>query len=93
VPDAASDDPVCIFAREFFGVSAKIRVRRTVCVALERDGGHGGDGTRRQLLFKVIILPLSLGQSETPAIVVNDDGDVVRAGLENLDRSISGFSA
>jgi hypothetical protein len=39
VPDAALDDPMLVFAGEFAGVGAGVRVRRTVGVSLQGDGG------------------------------------------------------
>ena len=77
MPDAAFDDPVRILPGELLGVRAWLRVRRTVGVALKRDGRHGDDRTRRKLLFEIVILGLPLGESEAPAIVMNDDGDVI----------------
>jgi len=41
VADAAGKCPVQVLAREPRGVVGRIRVRRTVRVALERDGRHG----------------------------------------------------
>jgi len=39
VTDAAGDRAVRVFAGEFLGVGARLRMRRAVGVALERDGG------------------------------------------------------
>jgi hypothetical protein len=61
MPDAAFDDPVRIFPCEFLGVSAGVRVRGAISVALERNGGNGDDWARRELLFEVVILRLPLG--------------------------------
>ena len=40
VPNAARDDPVLIFAREFPGIGTGLRVRGTIGIAFEGNGGH-----------------------------------------------------
>jgi hypothetical protein len=40
VPDAALDRPVLVSARKFLGIGGGVRVRRTVGVTFEGDGGH-----------------------------------------------------
>jgi len=77
VSDAAFDDAARVLARELFCVSAGIRVRGAIRVALERDGGEGDDRTRRKPLFEAVILRLPFSQSESPAVVMNDYGDMI----------------
>src|SRR5215831_2427222 len=78
VSDPAAYGAVLVFAGELRGVRGRIRVRRAVRVALECDGGNGDDGTRRQLGFQISVFGFAVGEPESPAIVVDDDGDVIR---------------
>ena len=78
VPDAAGKGPVRIFAGEFPGVRTGLRVRRSVGVAFEGDGGYADDRTLREPLFQIVVLRFAFGQSEPEPIIVDDDGDVVR---------------
>ena len=78
MPDAALDMPVRIAARELLCVGAGIRMRCAVGIALERDGGHADGRTRSQPLLQLVILRLPFRQAKPPAVIVNDDGDVVR---------------
>ena len=57
VPDATVDDPVRIFAREFLGIGARVRVWCAVGVTFEGDCRHGDDWTCGQLLFQIVDKP------------------------------------
>src|SRR5262245_28917418 len=72
VPDAASQEPVHVLAGECLCVGSRIRIRRTVSIAFERDGGHGDDRTRRKLFFEIVVLRLAVGQSKPPPVVMDD---------------------
>ena len=48
-----------------------------VGVAFHGDGRHGDGRKRRQPLFEVVILPLTIRQAKPPAIVVHHDVHVV----------------
>ena len=78
VTDAAGDSPVLIFAREFLGVSARIRMRCTIGVAFHGDRGDGDDRNFGKPLFQIVIFRLAFGQAKPPAVVVDHDVDVVR---------------
>jgi hypothetical protein len=41
VPDTARDSPMFVWAREFLRVGTGVRVRGTIRIAFERNGGHG----------------------------------------------------
>src|SRR5262249_44030425 len=78
VPDAALDDPMRVFAREFLGIGTAVRVRRAIGIAFKGDGRHGDDRTYGKPLFKVVIFPLAFGQADPPAVTMDDDADVIR---------------
>src|SRR5215208_2661746 len=56
VPNAARDDPVRIFAREFLGIGTGVRVGCTIGISFERNGGHGDDRTFGKLVFQMVLL-------------------------------------
>ena len=89
VPDAALDGPVLVSAREFLGIGTRIRVRRAVCVTFHGDRGHSDDRTCSKPFFQIVILRLAFSQCLPPAIIVDDDGDVVGV-LEGLRAAIEG---
>ena len=64
VANAAFYEPVGVFAREFLGVGARVRVRRTVGIALERDGRCGDDGAFGKPPFQIIIFPLTFSPDQ-----------------------------
>src|ERR1700722_526264 len=85
--NAALDDPVSIFAREFIGIGTGIRVRCTVVVTFKRDGRHGNDRACGKPFFEVIILRLALCEILPPAVVMDHDGDMIW-GVEGRSTSI-----
>ena len=88
--DATLDNPECIFTGEFFAIArVVVRVRRAVGIAFKSDCRHGDGWSLKQFLFKVVVLRFSLSQVEPPAIVVNDDGDVIGV-VEGLRGAIVG---
>src|SRR5215470_11877284 len=66
-----------IFAGELLGVRGGFGMRSAVGVTFHGDGRNGNDRRFREALFDVVVLALTVCESEAPAIVVNDDGDVV----------------
>ena len=78
VPDAARDQPVRIFAREFLGIGTRVRMRRAIGIAFEGDGGHRDDRAFGKPLVQIVIFRLAFSQSEPPAIVMDHDGDMIR---------------
>ena len=90
MPDAAGDDPEGIFAREFFAVgSVVVGVWRAVGVTFENDCGHCDHWACSELLFILIVFRLAFSKVEAPAIVVDDDGDMIRV-VEGLCGAIVG---
>jgi hypothetical protein len=59
VPDAALDEPVCIFAREFLGVGTGIQVWCTIGITFEGNGGHGDYWTCGKALLEIVIFRLA----------------------------------
>ncbi len=53
-------------------------MRRTVGVAFKRDRWQADHGTQSELPFQFVILRLTSGQPQPPAIIVNHDVDVIR---------------
>ena len=78
VPDSAGQVAVNVFAGKLRGIGRRSRVRRAVGIPLERDGRHADDRTARKPILEAVIGRLAFSQTEAPAIVVNDDADVIR---------------
>jgi hypothetical protein len=78
VPNTALDEPERIFAREFLGVGTALRVRCAGGVVLKGNGRHGDDRNLGKLLFQIVVFRLAFSQPEPPAIIMDDDGNVVR---------------
>src|SRR3979490_2157270 len=78
VPDAALDEPVRIFAREFLGIGTGIRVWCTIGIAFKGNGGPGNDRAFGKPLFQIVIFRLAFSQAEPPAIIMDYDADVIR---------------
>jgi hypothetical protein len=78
VPYAALDQPMRIPAGEFLRVGTGVRVRGTVGVALERYGGHCDHREFSKPPFEVGVFRLPVSQAEPPAVIVNDDSNLVR---------------
>src|SRR6516164_738817 len=85
------DRAVRIISRKFLGVSGGFGVWCTIGIAFERDGGYRDVGPCRQVLLQILVPGLALGKSQPPAIIVNDDGDMIRiveSGRTALERSL-----
>ena len=78
VPNATLDEPVLVPAREFVRVRAGFQVRCAIGITFERNSRDGDDGALRERLFKLGIFRLTLSQAEPPAVIVDDDVDVIR---------------
>ena len=89
VSDATLDRSVRIGAGELRGICAWVRMWCAVGVTLERDGGHGDDRTFRELFLRLAVSSFAVGESQSLAIVVNRDRDVIRV-LEGRDAAIEG---
>lgn len=62
VPDAACNEPVFIFAREFAAIRCIDGVGRAVGIAFHGDCRNGDNGTGGESLFEVVVLRLALRQ-------------------------------
>src|SRR5258708_16506728 len=78
VPDAARDYLVFIAAREFPGIGTGVRVWCPIGIAFQVNGGHGDVRTFGEPLFQIVVLWVSLSQSEPPAIIMDHDADMIR---------------
>ena len=76
--DAARDNPVCVFARELFAIRVAVRVWRTIGITFKGDRRHGDDRTFGKPILQIIVLRVAFGQADSPAVVMDHDGDVVR---------------
>src|SRR2546425_9682899 len=56
VANAALDDSVRIFAREFLGIGTAVGVWCTIGVTFKGNGGHGDDWAFGKSLFQTVIL-------------------------------------
>ncbi len=63
VPDAALDDPVRVFAREFLGIGTGLRVWCTIGVTFKGNGWHGDDPAFGKPLFQIVIFRLAFSQA------------------------------
>ena len=53
-------------------------MRCTIGITFHRYGGHGDDRTFGQPFFEIIIFRFAFGEALPPAVVVDDDFNVVR---------------
>jgi hypothetical protein len=63
VLDAARDDPVRIFAREFLGIGTSIRVWRAIGITFKSNGGHGDDRPFGKPLFEIVVFRFQPGSA------------------------------
>jgi hypothetical protein len=78
VSDAPRDRSVRVFAQELVCVCAWIRVRCAVGVAFECNRWNRNRRALGQAAFKIVISHLAFSQTEAPAVIVDDDVDMVR---------------
>src|SRR6266536_1960311 len=78
VPDAALDHTMHIFSRELLGIGAAVGVWCTIGITFKGDRGHGDDRTFGKPLLQIVIVRLAFSQSQTPAVVMDDDADMIR---------------
>src|SRR5262245_61875736 len=78
VPDATLADPMCVFAREFFGIGTGVRVWCAIGITFKGDSGHGDDRTFGKPFFKVVIFPLAFSQADPPTVIMDYDTDMIR---------------
>jgi len=73
----AFEDSVRVFARESSGIGFSVR-GRAVEIAGNGDRGHSDDGRFKQFLFQIVVPWLAFSQAQPPAVIMNDDADVIR---------------
>ena len=64
---------------------------RTIGIPFEGNGGHGDGWAECKPLFQLVVLWFALCQAEPPAVIVDDDRDMVRI-VERCRRAIEGSS-
>src|SRR5947209_5372940 len=67
---------------------------RTVGITFKGDGGHGNHGSCGQPLFQIVIFRLTFSQADPPAVIMDDDLDVIRiveGGCATLERRVVEF--
>jgi hypothetical protein len=90
MPDAATDDPILIVAREFLAVERVVGiVRRPIGITFHANGGNRDRRSWRQLRFQGVVLRFAFHKSLAPAVVVDNDIDVVGV-VESRRRTIEG---
>src|SRR5258708_25337226 len=78
VADAARDEAVLVFAREFLGIGGRIRVWCPIGITFKGDGGYGNDRKVGKPLVQICISRLALRQVQPPAVVMDHDSDMIR---------------
>lgn len=76
--DAALEIVVSIFPGEFAGISCGVRMRRPVGITFQRNGWYADRWRRGKLLFQLRILWLAGGCTYAPAIIMDDNGYMIR---------------
>jgi hypothetical protein len=69
VPDATTDDPAFMFAREFSPIGRWGNMGRTIGIPVEGSGRHSDDRSSGKPLLEIIVLRLAFRQTDPPAIV------------------------
>ena len=72
------DRPVRVFARELHAIRFGFRVRRAIGVAFQGNRWHRDNQALGQPLFKMVVFRFAVRQAQSPAVIVDDDGNVVR---------------
>ena len=78
VTDPPTHVAMNVFAGELRGIGSRRRMRRAVGVPFERDRRYGDDRSNSKPTLEGVIGRLPLSEAEAPAIVVNDNADVIR---------------
>src|SRR6516165_2778795 len=73
----ALQDSVRILSRELLSIGGAVR-GRTIEIAANRDCGHIDDRSLEEPLFKMFVGWLAFGQTQPPAVIVDDDAHVIR---------------
>ena len=90
----ALQNPMRIFAREFLGIEFFRTGLRTVEITSDSDCRYGDNGTLERLLFQIVISWLAFRQAQLPAVIMDNDGDmirVVKGRCGAVERSIIGI--
>src|SRR5215813_13023814 len=78
VPYATVYGSVGVLASEFFGIRTRVGVWRAIGITFKRDCRYGDDRSFRKPVFQVVIFRLTFGQANSPTVIVNHDGDMIR---------------
>jgi hypothetical protein len=73
VTDAALDDPVRVFAREFPGIGTGVWMWCPIGITFKGNGRHGDDRAFGEPLFQIVIFRFAFSQVEPPPIIMDDD--------------------
>ncbi len=76
-PSGDSDSPVLVFIRKLYRDEPWVRMGRAICVSFEGDGWLANGWTLSKQIFEMTAFRLAFNQSPPPAIVVNNDCDVI----------------
>src|SRR5262245_8807104 len=82
---------MCVLAREFLCIGTAVLVGCAISITFKGDRGHCDHRTFSKPLFKLVILRLAFGQAQSPAVIVDDDTDMIRVikgGSAALERRI-----
>src|SRR6266536_626599 len=77
VSNPAGDDPVLVFAGEHLGVSGGLRMGRTGGITFKSDGRDSDYRRFGKPLFQIVVFRLAVCEPKPPAIVMDNDGDVI----------------
>ena len=89
VANLSAKGAVLIFPGKFSGIGRRCRMWSSVVTALDGDGRHRYIRQRGELLFIGVIFLLPLLQPQTPAVITERDGNVVRI-IEGFGAGIEG---
>src|SRR5580658_8177486 len=79
VPCGSLHDLMGIFAREFFAIGGAVGGGcNSIGFTIQSDRRYADERTRSQLIFKTVIFGIAFGEAQTPAVIVDHDGDVIR---------------
>src|SRR3954463_6009668 len=85
MPNSCRDRAMFVVAGKHAGVTGRIGMWSAICVPFEGDRRHRNSRAFGETALKPVILRLTVGQPEAPAVIVDDDVDVI--GI------VEGFSA
>src|SRR5450755_4150778 len=79
VTNPSVNDAVCIFARVLLAIGRVVRIMRSaIGITYKGDRRHSDNRKLGDPPFQIIILPLAVDEAQSPAVIVDHDGDIVR---------------